>query len=442
MSDRIVEMVLKFRTVLEKTEQLEPTEITAYQQQLLEPLLRHAQRNVPFYRERLTPILSTDGLDMSRWANVPILTRADALTNISALTAKVIPPHVGAVSMSETSGSTGIPLPHKKNELMDVASLGMTDRLYRWWKFNGNLALASFISPFKEFGPPPDGSRKVEWRPGYPRGLHHVIGMWADTKTQAEWLIKRRPHYLNAIASTLMPLAEYIECNGLDLRFDAIISRASVLDDETREACRRLLSDVIIDQYGAQEVGFVACECPHCGLYHISAESILVEVLDNAGRPCREGEMGRVVLTSLYNYAMPFIRYEIGDFAVVGPSKANCSIKLPTLEKIVGRYRNMFTLKDGRVIYPSLAIGRFRDFITFRQLQIIQTDYDQVEVHYVPASAAAVEDARGLENYIREAIDPSLSVRLRKVLDIPRSQSGKFEDFVSLVPRGTSAPSA
>jgi phenylacetate-CoA ligase len=131
---------------------------------------------------------------------------------------------------------------------------------------------------------------------------------------------------------------------------------------------------------------------------------------------------------------MPFIRYEIGDYAVAGPLKVKCPVRLPTLARVFGRYRNTFTLKDGRIIYPYVAIGRFRDFIPFEQVQVVQTDYDAIEVRYVPLSKAKADEA-GLQAYLRDAIDRSLNVRAIAVDEIPRSPSGKFEDFLSLVPR-------
>ena len=131
---------------------------------------------------------------------------------------------------------------------------------------------------------------------------------------------------------------------------------------------------------------------------------------------------------------MPFIRYEIGDYAVAGPAKVKCPVRLPALTRVLGRYRNTFTLKDGRIIYPYVEIGRFRDFIPFEQVQVVQTDYDAVEVRYVPLSEAKADEA-GLQTYVREAIDRSLNVRAVAVDKIPRSASGKFEDFLSFVPQ-------
>ena len=142
-----------------------------------------------------------------------------------------------------------------------------------------------------------------------------------------------------------------------------------------------------------------------------------------------------MVLTPLYNFAMPFIRYELGDFATAGPRRVKCPIKLPVLTQIMGRYRNSFTLRNGRVISPRVSVEELRKYISFVQYQVVQTAYDVIEVRYVPLDRSQQANAIGLERCVRAAIDASFSVRAVAVDDIPRSASGKFEDYLSLVPR-------
>ena len=430
---RYDKIVLQFRDVLAETERLSPGDLQSYQEKLLEPLLLHARQYVPFYGQRLAPVFRNGALDLGRFNDIPILTRAQAQANVKALASVDLPPHVGGVETEETSGSTGRPFVHRRNALVTIANLALTDRVLGWWDFDGNKTMATFISRHPERAPPPSGATVTGWRTGF-SGLHHLIDMWADTEVQIDWLLERKPHYLTAYSSALLALAERVQRRGVSLRFERINSIATAMSDEIRQACRDVFGARPIDQYGAQEVGLIACECPVCGQYHLGAEAMRVEILRDDDSPCSPGETGRIIVTSFYNYAMPFIRYEIGDYAVAGPAKVKCPIRLPTLTRVLGRYRNTFTLKDGRIIYPYVTIGRFRDFISFEQVQVVQTDYDAIEVRYVPLSNAKPDEA-GLQAYLREAIDKSLNVRAVAVGEIPRSTSGKFEDFLSLVPR-------
>src|SRR5262249_6582986 len=155
---------------------------------------------------------------------------------------------------------------------------------------------------------------------------------------------------------------------------DRIVSIGSVLTDEIRDACEAAFGARPIDQYGAQETGLLASECPSCGHLHVNAETALVEVLDDDGKPSAPGTTGRVVVTAFYNYAMPLIRYELGDLAVAGPERLKCAIKLPALGAVLGRYRNSFTLADGRTVIPYVPVSRLRQFISFEQFQVVQTE--------------------------------------------------------------------
>jgi phenylacetate-coenzyme A ligase PaaK-like adenylate-forming protein len=431
MNRRINQTARKFRETLARTERLPPRQLRAYQNDLLNSLIQHARRNVPFYEGRLAPLASGSHLDLSRWDEVPILTRADAQGNTEALTARTLPADAGRVEKGETSGSTGRPVRYLINELATIATLAATDRALRWWNFDGAKTMATFIARSRYRGSP-DGVTQVGWRVGS-TGLHHMIDISPDNDAQIDWLLARRPHYLTAQAFTLLGLAERVRARGVDLRFERINSMSSVLTDETRRACEEVFGARPIDLYGARETGLIACECPGCRHYHTNAETVLVEILDADGRPSLPGEMGRVVLTPFYNYAMPFIRYEIGDFAVAGPQRIKCAVKLPALTQIIGRYRNSFTLQDGRVISPRVAVDELRKYISFAQYQIVQTAYDAIEVRYVPLDRSHPADAVGLEMCVRASIDASFNVRAVAVDDIPRSASGKFEDYLSLV---------
>jgi phenylacetate-CoA ligase len=434
MTEPIEQMVLKFRAVLEHTERLPAHKLREYQANLLTQLVQHARHNVPYYRDRLAPLFRGADVDLADWHDVPILTRAHAQRAAQSLHATTLPPHAGAVEPGETSGSTGRPLQYLRNHLAYVATLGVTDRALRWWEFDGNKSMASFVGRGRDSTRPPNGTTEQGWRVGF-SGLHHMLDNSADTDTRIQWLCARRPHYLTAYSFALLELAEQVRLRGVDLRFERIVSIGTAMSEEIRAACKDVLGARPIDQYGANEIGLLACECPWCGYYHLNAETLLVEVLDENGKPCTPGEIGRVVVTSFYNYAMPFIRYEIGDFAVAGPERGKCPVKLPTLARIVGRYRNTFVLRDGRTLYPYVSPARFREFMAFEQIQVVQTDYDELEVRYVPLDPSREVDAVGLETCLRAEIDSSFKVRAVPVAEIPRSASGKFEDYLSLVSR-------
>jgi phenylacetate-CoA ligase len=213
------------------------------------------------------------------------------------------------------------------------------------------------------------------------------------------------------------------------------LSTGSSVSSEARRLARRTFKAEIADLYGASETGLIACQCPDCGLYHVCDETTLVEVLRDDGTPCREGETGRIVLTPLYGYAMPLIRYEIGDFATRGPEQARCGRGLSSLLSIVGRYRNAFLLRDGRVVNPYANAAQIGEYLSYRQIQIVQIDYDRIEIRYVPDDVARAPNLAGLETLMRRLVDPAVSVTAVPVDRFEPHPSGKFEETVSLIAR-------
>lgn len=138
------------------------------------------------------------------------------------------------------------------------------------------------------------------------------------------------------------------------------------------------------------------------------------------------------MVTSLYNYAMPLIRYEIGDLAEAGSTRARCRRGLPSLRRILGRYRNLFRFRDGTTVWPRpLELGKF---IALKQFQVVQKDYDHIEIRYVPAPSDQSVDLPALTQRVRRILKQPIDVTVCAVDAIPRSESGKYEDFVSEVP--------
>jgi phenylacetate-CoA ligase len=91
-----------------------------------------------------------------------------------------------------------------------------------------------------------------------------------------------------------------------------------LVEPRVREECLEIWGLNIVDIYSSQEVGYLALQCPDYIQYHVQSENVLVEVLDDANQPCEPGQIGRLVVTSLHNFALPLLRYEIGDYAEVG----------------------------------------------------------------------------------------------------------------------------
>src|SRR5690606_23979101 len=116
-----------------------------------------------------------------------------------------------------------------------------------------------------------------------------------------------------------------------------------------RERIEKTFGIKLHDFYGSRETDNIAGECKE-GLLHILSFRNFVEVLDENNQPVAEGKEGRILVTALHNYSMPFIRFEIGDLGIFGPKVCNCGSILPTLSKVTGRITDHFYLKNGSSI--------------------------------------------------------------------------------------------
>jgi phenylacetate-CoA ligase len=428
------EMIRAFGRTLAETEWLSPEKLRTYQTPLISKLLLHATQTTDFYRRRFDFDPSNPEEIEKAWSLIPILTRAEAVAAAERLVSRFVPSEAGATHQGTTSGSTGIPFPYHRSEINAVATQALTERMWRWWKVDGRKPLARISFDRRRIAPPPDGATLAGWHRDHPRARYYVLSTAADVTTQTRWLEARKPAYLGAYSSLLKEIALTCQRIGIKLQFELLFSFGTVVDEETRALCRTVFGAEIADTYGAEEAGHFAAQCPQCGEYHISAETTRLEILRSDGSLAQPGEIGSVVITSLYNYAMPLIRYEIGDLAEVGSVPARCRRGLPSLRRILGRYRNLFRFRDGQVASISAGQFKLREFLPLTQVQIVQLDVDRIEIRWVSDGTERPIDLSALTERVRAVLRRPVEVSLRNVDVIERSPSGKFEDCISFVP--------
>lgn len=160
----------------------------------------------------------------------------------------------------------------------------------------------------------------------------------------------RKPDLIRGYAGSLYELCSYAERKQMALYTPKrLVSTAETLRDEMRETIESTFCSKVYDFYGSREIATIAGECRE-GRMHFFPFWNYLEVLGENNCPVETGKEGRVVLTNLFNYSMPLIRYEIGDTAVLGPEKCTCDNPLPTLEKVTGRMLDRFLLENGTII--------------------------------------------------------------------------------------------
>lgn len=424
---------------LAQSEWWPPERLRAEQLRQLALLVRHARDTVPYYRGRLPrDLLDGDGAVRPEvWAEVPVLSRAAVQAAGGALASGFVPRAHGPISIARTSGSTGRPVEVGATALMGLIWNAVTLRDHLWHRRDLSAKLAAIRFPHGE-GLPPQGVRMSGWGAAtdvaYETGESVALSIHTDVGAQAEWLAREDPDYLLSYPSNVLALAEHCASHGLRLpRLREVRTVSEMLAPDVREACRRVWGVPTTDVYSIQECGYLALQCPQREHYHVQAEGVLLELLDERDRPCAPGEMGRVVVTPLHNFASVLLRYEVGDYAeAAGPCP--CGRGLPVIGRILGRYRNLAVLPDGRRLWPRLGQYAVRDVAPIGQMQIVQRSLEVVEFRYSADRPLSEAEEAGLARLLIDNLGHPFRVTFARLPQIPRSASGKFEDFICEVP--------
>ena len=410
--------------------------LRAQQDRQLSALLSHAMATVPYYAERLRDAGVRPGRPPAPevWARIPLLTREDIQGAGEALHSKQVPARHGKTNTVTTTGSTGKPVTVLKTGLEEIFWQSLTLRDHLWQGRDLTKKLAVIRSVARGKAAYPGGLRLRSWSPAtnavFANGPAALLTVETSIEKQASWLKRENPDYLLSLPTNLLHLANHCYDKGIALaNLRDVTSVGGVLQPQAREACRKAWDVPVVDLYSAQEVGYIALQCPEHEHYHVQAEHTLVEVLDPQGRACGPGAWGRVVVTPLHNFAMPLIRYDIGDNAEVGEACA-CGRGLPVLRRILGRARNMLTLPSGEMTAPVFMNDWFKGF-PITQFQVVQRARDHLETKIV--AGRPFTDAE--EDQVRAVICERIGARFRISItyhdEIPRGPGGKYEDFKS-----------
>lgn len=394
-------------------------------------VLHHAHKTTLFYAEHLSGIDTKSRPTPEQWRNIPLLSRADLQAAGDRLLSSQLPQAHGKVFTTQTSGSTGQNVVVHGTDLTRHFWNVLTIRDHLWHR--RSLDSTHAIIRVME-NAPEEGRMNPDWGAPFSHiwrtGPCALLNLVTDIQAQAEWLVRVNPRYLLTHPSNLSALLELFDLSGERLpALSQVRSIGETLTPEIRETCRRVWNVPVVDMYSSQEVGYIALQCPDNDCYHIQSENLLVEVLDDNGLPCGPGETGRVVITTLHNFAFPLIRYVIGDYAEVA-EPCRCGRGLPAIKRIMGRRRNLMTLPTGERFWPIFGVKKFREIAPVRQYQVIQTALDQLEVRLVVDSPLSDDQENALRDIIRERIGYPMKISFIYPAAI-RIVAGKHEEFKS-----------
>lgn len=423
---------------LEQSQWQKPEEIAAAQFDQLKELVSFAATTVPHYRRQLYKRFPTDGLTPQTWQEIPVLTRKALHGAATDLRSERIPKEHGRTFPLRTSGSTGMVVEVIGTDLTNLFWQVFCLRDHLWHRRDLTEKLCVVRHQRDPALKEATGALAAGWGPATDdvalTGPSVNYDIMLDVAHLAERLAVDRPGYLLSHPSVIIGLARHCLDHRILLpELKEVRTMGESPDDSLRDLCREAWNAPVVDMYSCQEAGYLALQCPEHPHYHVQAENVLLEVVDHHGRACAPGEVGRVLITSLNNFATPLIRYEIGDYAEVG-GPCSCGRGLPVLKRIMGRYRNLLTLPDGKRRWPRLGYeSQLQEVAPIELMQMIQTSIEELQVRLVMERALDDSEMRDLTAFIQGKLGYPFRLRFEYVDTIRNAANGKVEQFISLV---------
>lgn len=415
----------------------DPEELERRAANKLAPLLAHAARNVPYYRDlfKKAGVSPGDIRSAADLTAIPASTKADLRANFPERTTAANLPAERRWK-ARTSGSSGLPFEFYRDRAEEDVRIGSYLFFIQWagvaiWEprilISSRQSLVSQIS-------------RSSWRGKLARRF--LIGAKTRslsgsdlTVSELDAIVRQfsrgRNYLIWSSGSYAARLARNLLETGLELsRYPkALVSTADTLTEANALTIHEAFRTRAVNHYSCYEVAYIAQSCPdHTSNLHINSERAILRVVREDGQPAAPGEPGYVVLTSLSNYVMPLINYRVGDRAVVG-EPCPCGRGLPTLTSLEGREAEMIHLPSGRSISPG-TIGNYLllncDAIPYIwEYQAVQTAQSRVLLRVVPTGRFNRAFAGRLVRSLEDLFNHEASVIVEPVDEIPAEPSGK-----------------
>jgi len=409
------------------------------QNQRLGQLIDHVYTNVPYY-QRIFDERSIEPSDIKctqDMVKLPILTKNIARNFSRELVAHNFP--AKEIVQSHTGGSTGEPLAFFRSR-KEQANWGFAAalRAFEWagCELGDKTAAITVVRPYNS-----TGARFRQEAKDFFRRTLMLDAKELSVQTIPLYVKKInhfQPKFLTGYPSALELLARFIQGEvSYEIRPKAVITGAEQLYDYQRELFSSVFQCETFSLYSSWEVHALGSECAaHTG-YHLAAENVIVEIVDDEGFPVVDGREGRIVITNLHNYAMPFIRYEIGDVGAMSGDDCPCGRGLPLLTKLSGRTSDIIYTMSGKSVPGTSLIHVFREPMGVAQFQMVQENYNAVTVKIVmdkeyPEEHLVEISGRIVRKY-RDVLGEDMDIRVEVVDHIPQTIDGKRRVIISKV---------
>jgi len=400
-----------------------PEKVEAIARRRLRFIINEAHRKVPFYSNtfRSMGLRSDDVKDADELSKLPVLTKRDVLEQREQLLNEDFQPNYCFVR--STSGSTGEPVTYFFDPKAWYYLEGITLR----GQLQGGLKLKDRVAVV---GSPHAIARNIFYKTLSRLGRLKYLSVFDDVVANLSSLQNFGPNVLKTFPSFLKAAIE----SNVSFHCPLVFSMSEAIDQSLRKGVDIAFGARVIDLYGAVELTTIAWQCKESSLYHLDSDVVIVEAVKlDSDSPANPGEPARILVTGLVNRAMPLIRYELGDIAVLSDDECSCGVKLPLMTRIEGRCVDCIRLPSGQLLSPYVFTQWAREIVGIRQYQIVQEEENRILVKIVPGLSFNKNLLSKWVSNLAEIVGENVRVDAEVVDTILMEKPGKYKYIVSKV---------
>jgi len=418
----------RYQEVLENTEIRPLQELQQRQDDLLRSMVEHAYKNVPYYHALFKShgISPSDVRDKNDLIHVPFLTKEKLVRNLDSLVAERV--STNALRLVSTGGTTGTPISFYRDKRSEYLVDGNN------WRFFGYCGYRVGQRIAKLWGNENDLLRSLNMRGKLKAFMDNesnlnFYDLCDDRLIEYVQLIRRKkPRFWKGFSSALYHFVRYLKRNGMDVPLpEAVIITSDTIEKHQKKELDHFFGQHVFNEYGCREFSILGFECnAHAGI-HVGMENYVVEII----RDNEKEAYGEVVVTSLTNWGMPFIRYKLGDLSKFVDGRCSCGRSLPRLETIKGRVADFVVTKSGKLIYGDFFAHLFYGSKGIEHYQVMQTEIGRVTIYLQKNEFFSDGEIRSFMVTLKHMTGDDLLAEMELVPIIERHPSGKRRSVIS-----------
>lgn len=421
--------IKKAKALLQEIKSKEDSAFEAYVEEKKWDIVSFHLKHNPFYKSFGKHISVND------WSTVPVMTKRHLQQPLNERLSEGYT--VKNTYVNKTSGSSGDPFIFAKDKWCHAMTWAEIMDRFSWYNIDFNSSKQA-----RFYGIPLDkkGYYKERLKDSFSNRYRFSVFDLSDKAFDScvEKFKTTSFNFINGYTSPIVQFAKYLKRKQIILKdvcpsLKVCIVTSEMLYDDDKKTMETFFGVPVVNEYGASELDLIAFE-NRDGQLQLNTETLYVEILDDNDLALPAGSAGRVVITSLYNKAHPFIRYDIGDTGVISE---HSGIKVPILEQLIGRTNDVAVLPSGKtaagLTFYYITKSIIEDDGNVKEFTIEQLALDQFKINYASASEISESKKAIITNEMETYLEPGISVVFERHEKLIRTKAGKLKQFISRI---------